>query len=201
MEKKRLAPVHPGEVLREDFLLPLELSPYAVARACGVPRTRIERIARERAPITADSALRLARFFGTTPDFLDEHPGAVRPRIGGGRSGRGYCANRTAQTQRGIVADTHKKSRNICSSLRCYDTVVVIEDAIAECASIECRSSRTDHSSKIDGLACGRAPDGCRRRRRQHRPGIAKTVDDRVAAVAAVTLTPGAACRRLYSAG
>ncbi len=69
MEKKRLAPVHPGEVLREDFLLPLELSPYAVARACGVPRTRIERIARERAPITADSALRLARFFGTTPAF------------------------------------------------------------------------------------------------------------------------------------
>jgi addiction module HigA family antidote len=66
---KKLAPVHPGEVLREDFLNPMKLSPYAVARACGVPRTRIERVARGEAPITADTALRLARYFGTTPAF------------------------------------------------------------------------------------------------------------------------------------
>jgi antitoxin HigA-1 len=66
---KKLAPVHPGEVLREDFLVPMELSPYHVARACGVPRTRIERLARERTPVTADTALRLARYFGTTPGF------------------------------------------------------------------------------------------------------------------------------------
>ena len=66
---KKLAPVHPGEVLREDFLHPMKLSPSAVARACGVPRTRIERVAQEQAPITADTALRLARFFGTTPAF------------------------------------------------------------------------------------------------------------------------------------
>ena len=45
------------------------LSPYSVARACGVPRTRIERLAREQTPITADTALRLARYFGTTPAF------------------------------------------------------------------------------------------------------------------------------------
>jgi antitoxin HigA-1 len=66
---KRLPPVHPGEVLREEFLVPMNLSPYAVARAIGVPRTRIERLAREETPITADTALRLARFFGTTPAF------------------------------------------------------------------------------------------------------------------------------------
>jgi addiction module HigA family antidote len=66
---KKLAPVHPGEVLREDFLTPMDLSPYHVARACGVPRTRIERLAREQTPVTADTALRLARYFGTTPGF------------------------------------------------------------------------------------------------------------------------------------
>ena len=66
---KRLPPVHPGEVLREDFLRPMELTPYAVARACGVPRTRIERLVREETPVTANTVLRLARYFGTTPQF------------------------------------------------------------------------------------------------------------------------------------
>ena len=66
---KRLPPVHPGDVLREEFLLPMKLTPYALAQACGVPRTRIERLAREETPVTADTALRLARYFGTTPDF------------------------------------------------------------------------------------------------------------------------------------
>jgi addiction module HigA family antidote len=67
--RKKLAPVHPGEVLREDFLLPMKLSSHTVAAACGVPRTRIERIARGQTPVTADTALRLARYFGTTPTF------------------------------------------------------------------------------------------------------------------------------------
>jgi addiction module HigA family antidote len=66
---KKLPPVHPGEVLREDFLAPMRLTPYAVARACGVPRTRIERLVREETPITADTALRLAKYFGTTAAF------------------------------------------------------------------------------------------------------------------------------------
>jgi addiction module HigA family antidote len=66
---KRLPPTHPGEVLREEFLLPMQLTAYAVARACGVPRTRIERLAREETPVTADTALRLGRYFGTTPEF------------------------------------------------------------------------------------------------------------------------------------
>ena len=66
---EKLPPVHPGEVLAKDFLEPLALSAYAVAKACGVPRTRIERLAREETPVTADTALRLGRFFDTTPQF------------------------------------------------------------------------------------------------------------------------------------
>jgi antitoxin HigA-1 len=62
-------PVHPGEILREEFLIPLGLTPYAVARHCKVPRTRIERLAREEVPVTADTALRLGQFFGTGPEF------------------------------------------------------------------------------------------------------------------------------------
>src|ERR1700712_2039783 len=63
---KQLAPMHPGEVLREEFLIPLEMSAGALAKACGVPRTRIERRANEETGVTADTALRLARAFGTT---------------------------------------------------------------------------------------------------------------------------------------
>jgi len=69
MAPKKLSPVHPGEVLREEFLVPMNLTPYAVAQACGVPRTRIERLAREETPVTADTALRLSKFFDTTPPF------------------------------------------------------------------------------------------------------------------------------------
>ena len=66
---RKLPPIHPGEILREEFLLPMELTPYAVAQACGVPRTRIERLSREETPVTADTALRLGKYFGTTPSF------------------------------------------------------------------------------------------------------------------------------------
>src|SRR5579864_5308678 len=67
--EERGAPVHPGEFLREDFLVPLGLSANALALALRVPVTRISEILRERRGITADTALRLARYFGTTPDF------------------------------------------------------------------------------------------------------------------------------------
>ena len=66
---KKLPPIHPGEVLREEFLTPMKLSAYSLAKVCGVPRTRIERLAREETPVTADTALRLARYFGTTAEF------------------------------------------------------------------------------------------------------------------------------------
>ena len=63
---KKLPPMHPGEVLREEFLVPLSLSAGALAKACGVPRTRIERIANEETAITADTALRLSRALNTS---------------------------------------------------------------------------------------------------------------------------------------
>ena len=66
---KLLAPLHPGEILREEFLLPLRLSAGSVAKAAGIPRTRIERIMREETGISADTALRLGRIFGMSADF------------------------------------------------------------------------------------------------------------------------------------
>jgi addiction module HigA family antidote len=66
---RQLAPLHVGEVLREEFLSPLKLSPYSVAKVLGVPRTRIERLVREETALTADTALRLSRYFGTTAEF------------------------------------------------------------------------------------------------------------------------------------
>lgn len=62
-------PVHPGELLREDFLPEYGLSAGALAAALHVPRDRIEKIVREKRAVTADTAARLARYFGTTPQF------------------------------------------------------------------------------------------------------------------------------------
>jgi addiction module HigA family antidote len=66
---KKLPPLHPGEVLREEFLVPLKMSAGALAKACGVPRTRIERLAGEQIGITADTALRLSKALGTSPEL------------------------------------------------------------------------------------------------------------------------------------
>ncbi|MFM8898335.1 MAG: HigA family addiction module antitoxin [Burkholderiales bacterium] len=60
----RMRPVHPGEVLREDYLVPLGLSVNALAAALGVPATRIHEIVKERRSVTADTAARLAKHFG-----------------------------------------------------------------------------------------------------------------------------------------
>lgn len=62
-------PIHPGEILRDEFLAPIELAPYTLAKALRVPRTRVERLVREQTPVTPDTALRLARYFATTPEF------------------------------------------------------------------------------------------------------------------------------------
>jgi addiction module HigA family antidote len=64
-----LPPVHPGEILREEYLIPLDMSAGTLAKKLRVPRTRIERLATEQSPITTDTALRLAKFFRTTPQF------------------------------------------------------------------------------------------------------------------------------------
>ena len=61
--------VHPGQILRDDFLDPLGLSAYALANALNIPRSRANDLVRCRRNVSADTALRLARFFGTTPEF------------------------------------------------------------------------------------------------------------------------------------
>ena len=67
--KDRLPPIHPGEILREEFLSPLGMSAHQLALALQVPATRINDIVNEKRGITADTALRLSRYLGTTPRF------------------------------------------------------------------------------------------------------------------------------------
>jgi len=69
MIKNGMRPVHPGEILREEYLVPLKMSVNALALALNVPSTRIHEIVKERRGITADTAYRLARYFDSTPEF------------------------------------------------------------------------------------------------------------------------------------
>ena len=62
-------PIHPGEILREEFLIPMHISPYKLAVSIDVPASRIDQIIKERRAITADTALRLSAFFKTTPQL------------------------------------------------------------------------------------------------------------------------------------
>ena len=87
---RALAPVHPGEILHDEFLGPLELSVYRLARALKVSRPRLNDLVLGRRGVTVDTALRLGRYFGTTPEFwinlqtrydLDVAERTVRRRI------------------------------------------------------------------------------------------------------------------------
>ncbi len=69
MKTKKLRPVHPGEILLHDFMKPLNLSQYALARAIAVTPIRVSQIVRGQRGITADTALRLSRYFGTRPGW------------------------------------------------------------------------------------------------------------------------------------
>ncbi len=69
MIKNGMRPIHPGEILREDFLLELGMSANALAKALNVPAPRVNDIVRERRGISADTALRLARYFDSSPQF------------------------------------------------------------------------------------------------------------------------------------
>ncbi len=69
MREERLKPVHPGTVLLEEFLKPMGLSQHRLALGIGVDARRINEIVQGKRRVTADTALRLARFFGTTPQF------------------------------------------------------------------------------------------------------------------------------------
>ena len=69
MPRNSMRPIHPGELLREEFLVPLGLSAHALAQALRVPATRVNEIVNERRAISADTAMRLGRYFGTTAEF------------------------------------------------------------------------------------------------------------------------------------
>jgi antitoxin HigA-1 len=69
MARQKLSPIHPGEILQQEFLIPLGISQYRVAKDTSVPPRRINEIVRGTRAITADTALRLSRYFGTSERF------------------------------------------------------------------------------------------------------------------------------------
>jgi addiction module HigA family antidote len=88
MAKKKLNPIHPGEILHEEFLSPMEISQYRLAKDIHVPPRRINEIVHGKRAITADTALRLARYFGTSAEFWTNLQSAyeldvARQEIGG----------------------------------------------------------------------------------------------------------------------
>ena len=64
---KRIPNIHPGEILEEEFLIPLKITAYRLAKETGIPQTRISQIIKANRSITADTAIRLSKFFGTSP--------------------------------------------------------------------------------------------------------------------------------------
>jgi addiction module HigA family antidote len=69
MKTRKLPPIHPGEILLEEFLEPMGISQYRLAKSLSVPPRRINEIVHGKRAITADTAIRLARYFGTSPQF------------------------------------------------------------------------------------------------------------------------------------
>ena len=69
IDMKRLANIHPGEVLSEEFLIPLDISAYRLSKDLGIPQTRISQILQAKRRITADTAIRLSKYFGTSAKF------------------------------------------------------------------------------------------------------------------------------------
>jgi antitoxin HigA-1 len=88
MRTRKMKPIHPGEVLLEDYLKPLAMSQNALAKSIGVPADRISEIVRGRRGITGDTAVRLAHYFNTTPEFwiglqADHEIEVARDRLAG----------------------------------------------------------------------------------------------------------------------
>src|ERR1017187_7984961 len=88
MKTNKLAPIHPGEILREEFMTPHGLSQNALARALSVPPRRINEIVLEKRGITADTALRLARFFNTSAELWTGLQADYDLRLGGYKKAR-----------------------------------------------------------------------------------------------------------------
>jgi len=113
---KRLPLIHPGEILRDDFLQPMKISVYALAQDIKVPRSRANDIVLGRRGISADTAFRLARYFGTTPDFWInlqarydlEAPDRTRSQPARGLSGRiAYCELHACRWRRRSAPPPH----------------------------------------------------------------------------------------------
>ncbi|TGL24228.1 addiction module antidote protein, HigA family [Leptospira yanagawae] len=66
---KRLTNIHPGQILSEEFLIPLNITAYRLSKETGIPQTRISQILLQKRSISADTAIRFSKFFGTTPQF------------------------------------------------------------------------------------------------------------------------------------
>ncbi|TGL65336.1 HigA family addiction module antitoxin [Leptospira jelokensis] len=66
---KRLPNIHPGQILSEEFLIPLKITAYRLSKETGIPQTRISQILLQKRSISADTAIRFSKFFGTTPQF------------------------------------------------------------------------------------------------------------------------------------
>ncbi|EOQ88880.1 addiction module antidote protein HigA [Leptospira yanagawae serovar Saopaulo str. Sao Paulo = ATCC 700523] len=66
---KRLPNIHPGQILSEEFLIPLNITAYRLSKETGIPQTRISQILLQKRSISADTAIRFSKFFGTTPQF------------------------------------------------------------------------------------------------------------------------------------
>ena len=69
LNMKKIANIHPGEILQEEFLIPMRISAYRLSKSIGVQQTRISLIIKGQRGITADTAMRLSKYFGTTPEF------------------------------------------------------------------------------------------------------------------------------------
>ena len=85
---RALPPIHPGEILKEDLMAPLGLSINRLARELRVPVTRISDIVNRRRNLTADTSLRLARYFGTTPEFWMNLQSTYELRVASRKSAR-----------------------------------------------------------------------------------------------------------------
>jgi len=92
MFKNGMRSVHPGEVLREDYLKPLRMSANALAKALSVPAPRINDVVRERRGISADTAMRLARYFGGDARSLAESSERLRSACRGNLQCQAHCA-------------------------------------------------------------------------------------------------------------
>ena len=88
MATRKMPPVHPGEILLEEFLEPLGVTRYRLSKDTGVPQTRIGEIVRGERAVTADTALRLGRFFATIPEFWMNLQSPYELEVARDKSGR-----------------------------------------------------------------------------------------------------------------